>query len=127
MKKNKKLKLFQDKFYTNTSDHPILTRRDFLSRWGTGIFGASLSIPGIAHSMSEEELFGDSVNYAMKMESNGVPGRVHCSNATVEAVKEHWAKKQSEITTFGFEERGLIDVKGYEEKQKTHFIVENTW
>eukprot|EP00943_MAST-04B_sp_MAST-4B-sp1_P008858 g8858.t1 len=72
-------------------------------------------------------LFGDSVNYAMKMESNGVPGRVHCSNATVEAVKEHWAKKQSEITTFGFEERGLIDVKGYEEKQKTHFIVENTW
>ena len=72
-------------------------------------------------------LFGDSVNYAMKMESNGIPGRVHCSDATVNIVRQYWTKKQSDITTFGFEERGLIDVKGYDDKQKTHFIVENTW
>ena len=88
------------------------------------VSGAARSKDGDLQLILTEDL---SVNYAMKMESNGIPGRVHCSDATVNIVRQYWTKKQSDITTFGFEERGLIDVKGYDDKQKTHFIVENTW
>ena len=47
-KKNKK-------HYTNTKDHPILTRRDFLSRWGTGVVAGSLMFPGTGFASSSVE------------------------------------------------------------------------
>ena len=72
-------------------------------------------------------LFGDSVNYAMKMESNGVPGRVHCSESTCKAIRSYWAMKNADITTFEVKDRGEIEIKGYSEKQKTYFITENNW
>merc|ERR1711871_486629 len=72
-------------------------------------------------------LFGDSVNYAMKMESNGVPGKVHCSESTCKAIRSYWAGQNAAITTFEVQDRGEIEIKGYSEKQKTYFINANSW
>jgi len=48
------------------------------------------------------DLWGDTVNLASRMESHGEPGRVHCSEALYECLKDQ----------FTFEPRGMIDVKG---------------
>ncbi|ASV09245.1 adenylate cyclase [Leptospira interrogans serovar Canicola] len=48
------------------------------------------------------DLWGDSVNTASRMESHGEPGRIHCSEAVYESIKD----------LFLFEERGVIPVKG---------------
>lgn len=59
------------------------------------------------------QLFGDTVNVAARMESNGVPGRIHVSEATANELKtsgkESWltlredkivAKGKGELTTY---------------------------
>ncbi|MCG6168887.1 adenylate/guanylate cyclase domain-containing protein [Leptospira sanjuanensis] len=48
------------------------------------------------------DLWGDSVNTASRMESHGEPGKINCSEATYNALKE----------LFTFEDRGIIEVKG---------------
>jgi class 3 adenylate cyclase len=48
------------------------------------------------------DLWGDTVNTASRMESHGVPGRVHVSAATYEALR----------AAFLLETRGEIDIKG---------------
>ena len=48
------------------------------------------------------DLWGDTVNTASRMESHGVPGRVHVTHAAYEALR----------VDFDFESRGVIDVKG---------------
>ena len=48
------------------------------------------------------DIWGDTVNTAARMESHGVPGRIHVSSATYELIKEE----------FVCEPRGPIDVKG---------------
>jgi class 3 adenylate cyclase len=48
------------------------------------------------------DLWGDAVNIAARMESQGVPGEIQVSQATYELLKDSYI----------FEERGLIDVKG---------------
>lgn len=48
------------------------------------------------------DLWGDAVNTASRMESHGVPGGIHVTEATYELLKDGYA----------FEERGVIDVKG---------------
>lgn len=53
------------------------------------------------------DLWGDTVNIASRMESHGVPGRIHVSAATHELLKDE----------FLFEERELISVKGKGEMQ----------
>ena len=47
-------------------------------------------------------IWGDTVNVASRMESNGLPGKIQVTAATYERVKEQ----------FVFEERGNIAVKG---------------
>ncbi|VDL91514.1 unnamed protein product [Schistocephalus solidus] len=49
-------------------------------------------------------LFGDTVNTASRMESNGEAYKIHCSDATHEILKK--------LGGFLFQERGTIDVKG---------------
>jgi class 3 adenylate cyclase len=48
------------------------------------------------------DLWGDTVNTASRMESHGVPGRVHVSAVTAELIKG----------TFELEARGPVDIKG---------------
>ncbi|MGQ0608644.1 MAG: adenylate/guanylate cyclase domain-containing protein, partial [Chloroflexota bacterium] len=49
------------------------------------------------------DLWGDTVNVASRMQSSGVPGRVHVAASTRELLRDAWA----------FEERGPVDVKGF--------------
>lgn len=57
------------------------------------------------------DLWGDTVNIASRMESHGVIGRVHCSDATYQLLRYN----------FNFEERGAIDIKG-KGSMKTYLI-----
>jgi class 3 adenylate cyclase len=59
------------------------------------------------------DIWGDAVNIASRMESSGVPGRIHVT-------EEIYAKLKSE---FVFEERGAIDIKGMG-LMRTYFLVE---
>merc|ERR1719341_1348572 len=49
-------------------------------------------------------LFGDTVNTASRMESNGLPFRIHLSQATQQLL--------AEFPGFQLEERGEMDIKG---------------
>ena len=53
------------------------------------------------------DIWGNTVNVAARMESTGVPGRIQVTQAVVNAVGG----------AFGFEERGLVEVKGKGEMQ----------
>jgi class 3 adenylate cyclase/Tfp pilus assembly protein PilF len=48
------------------------------------------------------DLWGDTVNIASRMESHGIPDRVHCTEAVYKALKDE----------FVFESRGEIEIKG---------------
>jgi len=58
------------------------------------------------------DVWGDTVNTASRMESHGVPGKIH--------VTEHVRDRLQE--TYKFEERGLIEVKGKGQMQ-TFFLI----
>ncbi|KAK0063209.1 guanylate cyclase soluble subunit beta-2, partial [Biomphalaria pfeifferi] len=57
-------------------------------------------------------LFGDTVNTASRMESHGVPGRIHLSPSAYEALKG-WG--------YAFKQRGEMEVKG-KGKMSTYFL-----
>jgi class 3 adenylate cyclase len=57
------------------------------------------------------DVWGDAVNTAERMETYGLPGRVHVSGATRKALGN----------TFRFEPRGSIDVKG-KGPMETYFL-----
>ncbi|HEX3300406.1 MAG TPA: adenylate/guanylate cyclase domain-containing protein [Actinomycetota bacterium] len=58
------------------------------------------------------DLWGDAVNTASRMESNGMPGRIQITRATYELVKD----------AFVCEERGTIPVKGKGEMETWYLI-----
>jgi class 3 adenylate cyclase len=58
------------------------------------------------------ELFGDTVNTANRMQSHGVPGKIHITRATCELLKDE----------FTCEPRGKVMVKGKGEME-TWFLV----
>jgi adenylate cyclase len=58
------------------------------------------------------DIWGDPVNTASRMESHGVPGRIHLSDATYELIREE----------FECEPRGTIEVKG-KGPMRTWFLV----
>jgi len=59
-------------------------------------------------------LFGDTVNTASRMESNGEPGRIHISASTMKLIEGY---------SFGITSRGAIPIKGKGEMET--FFVEN--
>ncbi len=58
------------------------------------------------------DLWGDAVNVASRMETHGVPGRIHVTEAVEAALRD----------SYDFEERGVVDVKGLGE-MRTYFLV----
>jgi len=58
------------------------------------------------------DLWGETVNTASPLESHGVSGKIQCSTATYDLLKDH----------FHFEDRGEIDLKGIG-MTKTYFLV----
>ncbi|MFP4220627.1 MAG: adenylate/guanylate cyclase domain-containing protein [Phormidium sp.] len=58
------------------------------------------------------DLWGDTVNVASRMESTGLPGRIHVSETTYLRLQNH----------FEFEERGLIPIKG-KGTMKTYWLL----
>lgn len=62
------------------------------------------------------DLWGDTVNIASRMESQGIPGNIQISQSTYEQVKN---KHQYKL-----ESRGLIEIKGKGEMQ-TYLVMEN--
>jgi adenylate cyclase len=60
------------------------------------------------------DIWGDAVNTASRMESHGIPGRIHVSEAFRKAAGE----------AFEFEERGEMEVRGLG-TVRTYFLVRN--
>ena len=61
------------------------------------------------------DIWGDPVNTASRMESHGVPGRIHVSDATYELIRDE----------FECEPRGTIEVKG-KGPMRTWFLLRDT-
>jgi adenylate cyclase len=87
-----------------SSRHPDLQLR-------IGIHTGPVVAGVIGENKFSYDLWGDNVNIASRMESHGLPGRIHVSEAFVRAASDKWH----------FEARGLIDVKG-QGPMNTYFL-----
>jgi class 3 adenylate cyclase/HAMP domain-containing protein len=70
-----------------------------------GIHTGSVIAGVIGRKKFAYDLWGDTVNLASRMESRGLPGCIQVSSATYECLRDQ----------FQFEQRGLIEVKGFGE------------
>lgn len=59
----------------------------------------------VGTKMPRYTFFGDTINTASRMESNGIQGKIHCSEASKEALA-------SQSSAYSLVERGSIQVKG---------------
>jgi class 3 adenylate cyclase len=73
----------------------------------TGAVGAGV----IGTTKFAYDLWGDTVNTASRMESQGVPGRIQVTETTYQLLQQQ----------YDFEERGLVDIKG-KGVMKTYFL-----
>ena len=78
-----------------------------------GIHSGSVVAGIIGISKFSYDLWGDTVNVASRMESNGWPGKIQLTAATYERLKDK----------FVFEERGMVEVKG-KGKMLTYWLLE---
>jgi adenylate cyclase len=85
------------------------TGKDFNIRIGINTGPVVAGVIGI--KKFSYDLWGDTVNIASRMESHGVPGKIHVTTATYERLREQYL----------FEKRGVIQVKGKGE-MTTYFL-----
>ncbi len=77
-----------------------------------GIHSGPVVAGVIGHQKFSYDLWGDTVNVASRLESHGVPGRIHISSSTRGLLGDH----------FQFEDRGEIELKG-KGLTRTYFLV----
>jgi PAS domain S-box-containing protein len=85
------------------------TGKDFNIRIGINTGPVVAGVIGI--KKFSYDLWGDTVNIASRMESHGIPGKIHVTTATYERLQEQYL----------FEKRGVIQVKGKGE-MTTYFL-----
>lgn len=81
----------------------------------TGIHSGSTTAGVLRGEKGRFQLFGDTVNTASRMESTGEGGKIQCSNATADALKEEG--KDSWLT----EREGGVEAKG-KGRMKTYWV-----
>ena len=91
---------------------PVGGRLTYLAEVADGTPVPARSFGSAGPSSRTGTLWGDAVNVASRMESHGVPGRVHVTEALVRALDGE----------FRFAERGTTDIKGLGE-MRTYFLV----
>jgi len=91
------------------ADHPAANGTPLQMRYGihTGPVVAGV----IGRRKFSYDLWGDTVNTAARMESHGVPGRIHVTGSVRTGLED----------AFTFEERGTVEIKG-KGSLTTHFL-----
>ena len=88
---------------------PAVGGRQVVFRIGLNI--GPVTAGTVGRAKLQYDLWGDSVNIASRMESHGVPGRIHVTEQVRRKLDPRYA----------FEERGVIEVKG-KGAMRTYFL-----
>jgi adenylate cyclase len=98
---------------TAVAQFNVKNDRNFSLRIGINIGSVVAGVIGL--TKFSYDLWGDTVNVAHRMESNGIPGEIQVTEAVYERLKDK----------FSFKKRGIIEVKG--KGKMTAYLLSGKW